>query len=108
MMMKFLVVIFLFLGLYLSIQSCTKRPFACYKTNIDEDSIRVRQPVTFSALCSNNAGDYFWEFNDNDDSVEFTRDVHKTFYDTGMVRVYLLVTNGKKQSSSIRSFHINP
>src|SRR4051812_32998046 len=101
--------LFLFLaGFYLFIQSCTQRPYACFRTDVNEDSIHKNQLITFSALCSNNAGDYFWEFFNNDDSVEFTSNVHKVFSDTGQVKVYLLVTNGRKQSSVTRTIHVNP
>jgi PKD repeat protein len=101
--------LFLFLSaFYLFIQSCSKKPSACFHTSVDEDSIHVHQLITFNALCSNNAGDYFWEFYDNDDSVEFTPNVQKVFNDTGQVKVYLLVTNRRQESSVTKTIHVNP
>jgi hypothetical protein len=105
--MKTVLLILFSTALYFSVQSCARKPSACFKTDIPEDSIHVNQLVTFSALCSNNAGDYFWEFYNNDDSVEFTQRVQKVFYDTGQVKVYLLITNGRQESSVTRTVHVN-
>ncbi len=94
-----------FLILY---QSCSKKPFACFQTDVDEDSVHVNQPITFSSACTSNGGDFFWEFYDNDDSVYFSRNVQMTFYDTGNVKVFLLVSNGNKTSSMTKNIHVNP
>jgi PKD repeat protein len=107
MIVKNVVIIFS-LAFYFSIQACVKKPFACFRADVPEDSIRTNQLVTFNALCSSNAADYFWEFYDHTDSVNFSQTVQKTFYDTGQVKVFLMVTNGNKQSSITRTIRINP
>ena len=101
-------VVFMLCNLALMIQSCTPNPYACISTDVNEDSIRVNQPVTFSSFCSINGEEYFWEFFDNADSVEFSRTVTKTFYDTGSVKVFLLVTNRRKTSSVTKYYEVKP
>ena len=100
----------IFLGfiLLVSIESCGKRPFACFETSVDEADIHVNQPVKFFALCSSNADDFYWEFYDNEDSTEFGYSVTKTFKDTGLVNVFLLVSKGNKTSSTERKIKVLP
>lgn len=88
--------------------SCNRAPFACFSTSVDVDSIYRYQPVTFVASCSNNADEYFWQFYDKDDSTEFGYAVTRTFYDTGAVNVYLLVTSGRKTSSTLQTIYVKP
>lgn len=99
---------FILVGLLFLMQSCDQKPSACFKTDVHEDSIHVNQLVTFNSSCSSKAGDFYWEFYDNDDSVFFTNNVQIVFYDTGMVKVYLLVTNGRQSSSKTQEIHIKP
>jgi PKD repeat protein len=106
--MKNTLQLLLCLAIYLSIQSCSKKPFACFRTDVAEDSIHVNQVVTFTALCSTNARDYSWEFSDKIDSIAFSPNVTRIFADTGEVEVYLLVTNGRKQSTSSRNIYVHP
>ena len=89
------------------LQSCAKRPFACFSTDVEIDSIRVNEPVVFSAYCSDNTSEYFWEFYDGD-SVEFGPVVTQTFKDTGQTEVKLLTTNGTKTSAYSQTFVVRP
>ena len=106
-MKKVPVFILLFCALVF-IQSCDQKPSACFKTNVDEDSIHVNQLVTFNSSCSSKAGDFYWEFYDNEDSVFFSNNVQMMFYDTGIAKVYLLVTNGRQSSSKTQEIHVKP
>ena len=105
---KFVVVVVLLVVVFTTIQSCARKPFACFKTDVDEDSIHINQPVTFSAECSSNTEEYFWEFYDNLDSIEFEATVTKAFKDTGSVKVTLSVANGNKIASSTKYFQVKP
>lgn len=98
------------LGMVLiAVNSCnTKRPFACYTTDVSPDSIYVGQPVTFTATCSSNGNDYFWEFYDNDDSTVFGYSVTMTFYQPGNVDVFLLVSNNSSTSSTSDVIKVKP
>ncbi len=107
-MRKVFLLLFLSLLFILTHESCGRKPFACFRTDVDEDSIHVNQPVIFSSACSGNAGSFFWEFYDNEDSIFFTHSVQKTFFDTGEVKVFLLVTNANKTSSVTRYIHVKP
>ena len=93
-----------------TVQSCKKTPYACFITTPSIDSIRVNVPVIFNAFaCSSYANSYNWQFGSGDSiDVEFNPIVTKTFKDTGNVDVYLLVTNGNKQSSLDQTIHVNP
>jgi hypothetical protein len=106
--MKWLMLAVFVLLISMLIESCTKRPFACFRTNVNEDSVHINQPVFLNASCSSNTNDYFWEFYNNTDSVEWTEEVTKTFKDTGYVNVYLLVVSGNKSASTSRVLHIIP
>lgn len=97
-----------FCGLLLLTQSCGKQPYPCFTTNPDKDDIRVNQPVTFSPYCSTNAEEYFWQFYDNDDSIEFQPIVVKYFKDTGEVKVALDVTNGNKYARATDIIYVKP
>ena len=88
------------------LQSCG-HPFACITTDIDEDSIHVNQPVTFTGACSSSADDYFWIFDDNSDSSFFGYNITKTFTDTGDHEVFLLVTGKGKSASTTQYYHVN-
>ena len=106
-MKKYFGISFLFCAFFF-VQSCSKKPFACFQSDVNEDSIQVNQLVTFTSACTSNGDDFFWEFYDNDDSVFFTRNVQKTFGDTGNVKVFLLVSNGNKTSSMTKNIHVYP
>jgi hypothetical protein len=107
-MKKTLFLFFLF-GVYLfTIYSCAKTPVPCFRTDVDIDSIHVHQPITFSTVCTRDGSDFNWEFYGNGDSIEFGPVVVKSFPDTGNVKVYLLVLNGKKSSSITSTIHILP
>lgn len=102
------VIIFIILTTeFFTIQSCNKKPFACFQTNVNEDSIHLKQLVIFSSVCSSDAKEYFWKFYGDEDSILFIPNVQKIFYDTGNVKVYLLVTNGSRTSSINRNIHVN-
>ena len=102
----FAITFFSSLLLLLIFQSCGRKPFACFRTDVDEDSIHVNEPVIFNSVCSSNGNSFFWEFYDNEDSIFFTPTVQKIFYDTGNVKVFLLVTNGNKSSTVSREIHV--
>ncbi len=107
-MKKTVGLIFVVAAFMAAIQSCGKTPFSCFTASVNIDSIHVNQPVTFSALCTRDGKDFNWEFYDNGDSIEFGTVVIKSFPDTGTVKVYLLVTNGGKSSSTTQTLHIRP
>lgn len=86
----------------------TKRPFACFTTDVDPDSIYVGQPVTFTANCSSNSSDYFWEFYDNDDSTYYGYSVTVTFYQPGNVDIFLLTSNNSSTSSTTDIVKVKP
>ena len=89
--------------------SCgTRRPFACFRTDVDPDSIYVGQPVTFTASCSSNSNDYFWEFYDNEDSSYQGYSVTITFYQPGDVSVFLLTANNNTTSSTTDVIKVKP
>lgn len=94
--------------LLLAIQACTGSPYACFRTEPDEEDIHVNQPITFRANCSSGADSYFWEFYDKEDSTEYGFSVTKTFTDTGEVKVFLLVVGGGKTSSTERYNNVKP
>lgn len=95
------------MGLWM-INSCScNRPFACFLTSVDEDSIKVWQPVTFTPSCSSGATDYRWEFYDNEDSTSFDYSVTKVFTDSGDVKVFLLVIGDGKVASTSRTIHVH-
>ncbi len=109
MSMKRITVMFLlFIPVMLQLESCVKTPFACFQTQPDEDNIHVNQPVTFTGFCSTNADGYFWEFYDDEDSSYFGFTTTQTFYDTGYVKVYLLVTGGRKTNATSREIYVKP
>jgi len=74
--------------------SCGRTPFPCFSISEDEDSIPVNKEVYFSAVCSDKAKEYFWDF--PNDSVAYEQTVSYTFRDTGVFEVSLLVANGNK------------
>ncbi len=89
--------------------SCgAKRPFACFTTDVDPDSIHVGQPVTFTANCSSNGRDYYWEFYDKDDSTFYGYSVTMTFYQPGDVDIFLLVSNNSSTSSTSDIVKVKP
>ncbi len=92
----------------LLIESCGKKPLPCFMTNPEEENIHVHQPVTFSAYCSNNGEEFFWEFYDNEDSIEFDPVVVKYFNDTGIVNVSLTAINGNKSAIYKKSIMVKP
>lgn len=85
-----------------------KRPFACFRTDVDPDSIYVGKPVTFTASCSSNSNDYFWEFYDNEDSSYQGYSVTMTFYQPGDVSVFLLTANNNTTSSTTDVIKVKP
>ena len=89
-------------------QSCGRAPYACFTTEPKEDSIHVNQPVTFRANCTSGADSYFWEFYDKDDSTMTGFNITRTFYDTGEVKVFLLVVGNGKTSSTERYITVQP
>jgi hypothetical protein len=97
-----------FITLLLLVQSCGRQPYACFRTEPEEDNIHVHQPVTFRANCSTGADSYFWEFYDKEDSTEYGFSVTKTFKDTGEVKVFLLVVGGGKTSSTQTYIKVKP
>ena len=85
-----------------------KRPFACFRTDVDPDSIYVGKPVTFMANCSSNSKDYYWEFYENEDSTYFGYSVTVTFYQPGDVNVFLLTSNNNSTSSTSEVIKVKP
>ncbi|MBP7390254.1 MAG: hypothetical protein KA841_07610 [Chitinophagales bacterium] len=108
MMKRVIVLFFLFVPIALQLESCAKSPFACFRTSPGENDIHVNQPITFTASCSSDGDGYFWEFYDDSDSSYFGYSRTQTFYDTGYVDVYLLVTNGRKFNSTTSKIHVKP
>ncbi len=106
-MVRNLLLIFVFVAL-LATAACSRRPYACFRTEPEEEDIHVNQPVTFRANCSSGADSYFWEFYDKEDSTEYGFSVTKTFADTGEVKVFLLVVGGGKTSSTERYIKVKP
>lgn len=97
------------LGLVATQSACNnKRPFACFTTNVDPDSIHVGQPVTFTATCSSNSNDFYWEFYDNEDSTFYGYSVVMTFYQPGDVDVFLLTANSSSTSSTSDVIKVKP
>lgn len=94
--------------LIVSIHSCTKRPYACFRTIPEEDSLKVNVPITFIASCSSNGDDFFWEFYDNPDSSEFGYSTVRTFHTAGQVEVFLLVAGNGKTAATTKMVTINP
>ena len=92
----------------LATQSCTKSVFACFSTDMSQDSLHINRVVTFNANCSSNADEFFWEFNNNPDSTYFGSVVTKTLKDTGGLTVYLLVVNGNKSASTTQTLYVKP
>lgn len=97
-----------FIVLLLAMAGCTTKPYACFRTEPEEEDIHVNQPVVFRANCSSGADSFFWEFYDKEDSTEYGFSVTKTFTDTGEVKVFLLVVGGGKTSSTERYITIKP
>lgn len=90
------------------VSSCGKSPFACFKTSVDPDSVKVNETITFNASCSI-GGDYYWQFTGTaDSSIEFGSPVVKIFTDTGKVNVMLLVTSGNKSGSTNQTLTVSP
>lgn len=94
--------------LLMLITSCAKNPLPCFMTNPEEDNIHVSQPVTFSAYCSNNSEEFFWEFYGNEDSIEFGPVVTKYFSDTGTVKVAMTAINGTKAAIYKQDILVKP
>ncbi|MCS6933747.1 MAG: hypothetical protein NZM35_01175 [Chitinophagales bacterium] len=90
------------------VAGCTRRPYACFRTQPPEDSIRVNVPVTFYASCSVNSNEYFWEFYDNPDSSYFGYSIQHTFYTPGKQKVFLMVAGYGKTASTIREIEVKP
>ena len=84
--------------LVLLLQACGKKPVPCFDTYPDKENIHINQQVTFSAYCTNNGNDYYWQFYNNEDSIEFGPVVTKYFKDTGTVKVSLTATNANKSA----------
>jgi PKD repeat protein len=103
--MKYLFFLFSIAGL-VSVNSCSKAPFACFLVDHDIDSIPVNKPIQFNSFCSNEGQDYFWDFNNGDRYYDPVIDY--TFTDTGKYEVFLLVTNGKKTASTTRILTVRP
>lgn len=89
--------------------SCgARRPFACFTTDVDPDSIHVGMPVKFTATCSSNAKDYYWEFYDNEDSTFLGYSVTMTFYQPGEVEVFLLTANNSSTANTSDKITVKP
>ena len=91
-----------------AMQSCSKAVFACFSTDMNQDSLHINRVITFNANCSGNADEFFWEFNNNPDSTYFGSVVTKTLKDTGSLTVYLLVVNGNKSASTTQTLYVKP
>lgn len=102
------IVSFFLLLLIVSVHSCTKRPYACFRTIPEEDSLKVNEPITFIASCSSNGKDFFWEFYDNPDSSEFGYSTVRIFNSPGQVEVFLLVAGNGKTAATTKMVTINP
>ena len=92
----------------LATQSCAKSVYACFSTDMNQDSLHVNRVVTFNANCSSNADEFFWEFNNNPDSTAFGSVTSKTLKDTGSLTVYLLVVSGNKSASTTQTLNVRP
>ena len=102
----FTVILIIFISSTL-LQSCAKKPYACFSTSVPIDSINVGENVLFNALCSDNATEYFWEFY-NGDTIKFDAVVTVAFKDTGETEVVLLITNGTKSSAYSQTILVKP
>lgn len=106
-MVKYLLYSLLLVALFFT-ESCMRKPYACFLTEPDEEDIHVNQPVTFYAGCSVNAETYFWEFYGIQDSTDYGYSTTRTFYDTGQVKVFLIVIGYGKNSSTQRYIRVQP
>ncbi len=107
--MRQTIVLILVTGLLLSlVNSCGKHPFACFTTDVPEDSIHRFQTVTFNSACSTNGDGYFWELYGNEDSTFYGNTLTTAFKDTGTVKVFLLITAGGRTASTERYIKILP
>lgn len=93
--------------LLVGFSSC-KQPVACFRVEEDTNNIRVNTPVHFTSFCSENAGEFFWEFSDKPDSVIFTEYVTWVFRDTGNFVVKLSVGSGQKTAYTSLSLNVKP
>lgn len=107
-MKNLLSIIFSLIVLLFSIQSCGKSPLPCFSTLPEEDNIHVNQPVVFSAYCTAQGKEFYWQFYDNDDSIAFGPVQTKYFKDTGEVKVSLDATNGTKSSRYTKVIVVRP
>ncbi len=96
------------LSMVFLLPSCGKTPIPCFTISVDKDSVRVGQPVTFNASCSQFAGDYDWILYNNNDSIFFGKILTRTFYDTGHVSVFLQVVATNNTSSTTQVIYVNP
>ncbi|MCW5909213.1 MAG: hypothetical protein KIS94_15210 [Chitinophagales bacterium] len=106
-MTKYLLYALLLVSL-LYLESCGRKPYACFMTEPDEEEIHVNQPVTFYAGCSINAETFFWEFYGNDDSTDYGYSTTRTFYTPGQVKVFLIVVGQGKSTATERYITVQP
>lgn len=106
--MKQAFVILVIAGMLAMSSSCGTHPFACFTTDVAEDSIHRMQPVTFNAACSANGDGYFWELYGNEDSTFYGTTLTTVFKDTGNVKVFLLITAGGRTASTERYIKVLP
>jgi len=92
------------------VQSCDRSPSACFTINVNTDSIHVNQPVTFNGTCSYLADEYFWQFQEANDSTlgSYNSVVTETFSDTGNVSITLTVLKGSQTASTSQTIHVKP
>lgn len=103
-----IVFFFFLLALFFVLSSC-KETLACFQVvshNNQTDSIFVGDTVRFSAFCSENAKEFFWDFGNG--KVDFG-DVVSTVYDSaGLYHVSLSTLNQKATSTQNKDITVFP
>ncbi len=103
---KLLPCFFIAIVLWVALQGCGGKPFACMTVESTGDSAFVNQPISMNAFCSSNANEYNWEI--NHDSTYFTPRITLTFTHPGEQDIYLLVTNKGKTAGLTRKLIVYP
>lgn len=102
-------IFFLFSVVILLVFSSCKETLACFQVvshNNQNDSIFVGDTVRFSAFCSENAKEFFWDF--GNEKVGFG-DVVSTVYDSaGLYHVSLSTLNQKATSTQSKDIIVFP
>jgi PKD repeat protein len=104
---KFLILVSV-ISVFACTGSCTKTPLACFTFSPTQDTIHLRDSVTFNATCSENAHQYYWQFYNNVDSIGYGVIVGRKFLDTGSINVTLLVTNGNNSNTASQYIYVLP